>query len=154
MNQIKKMNQFDELLDELPYIKWPKIILKFSTISSIKKGTYITVKLPKSITKKDLYSIAKSYQYDYHSDIILSYNNYLLPKNNTTIEDFEEGSIINIIENIDIPDGSYYKFLMKKKWKLWKNFFLFQLYSRKNKTNKYSISHKYYCWWNDESNFF
>ena len=53
------MNQVDEVVDVLPYIKEPKIILKFSTILSIKKGTYITVKLPKSITKKDLYSIAK-----------------------------------------------------------------------------------------------
>ena len=68
----------------------------------------------KSITKNDLYSIAKKYQCDVYSDIILSYNNYLIKKDDTTIEGFEEGSIINIIEDIDIPDGSYYKYLMKK----------------------------------------
>ena len=133
VNQINNMNQVDEVVDVLPYIKEPKIILKFSTILSIKKGTYITVKLPKSITKKDLYSIAKSYQYDYNSDIILSYNNYLLPKNNTTIEDFEEGSIINIIENIDIPDGSYYKYLMKKNENYERTFFHFNYTQEKTR---------------------
>ena len=61
-----------------------------------------------------MYSIAKKYQYENYSNIILSYNNYLINKDDTTIEGFEEGSIINIIEDIDIPDGSYYKYLMKK----------------------------------------
>ena len=108
------MNQIQEVEDVLPYIDEPKMILKFSTVSSIKKGTYIIVKLPKSLTKSDLYSIAKKYQEDYYSKIILSCNNYLLKEDNTTIEGIEEGSIINIIEDIDFPDGSYYKALMEK----------------------------------------
>ena len=90
------------------------MILKFSTVSSIKNGTYIAVKLPKSITKNDLYSIAKKYQDDYYSNIILSCNNYLLKEDDTTIEGIKEGSIINIIEDIDFPDGSYYRALLKK----------------------------------------
>ena len=114
LNQINNIDQINEVEDILPYINEPKIMLKFSTISSIKQGKYIKVKLPKSITKNDLYSIAKKYQYDYCSDIILSYNNYIIQKDDTTIDGFEEGSIINIIEDIDIPDGSYYKYLMKK----------------------------------------
>ena len=108
------INQENEVEDVLPYINEPKMILKFSTISSIKNGTYITVKLPKSITKSDLYSIAKKYQEDFYSTIILSCNNYLLKEDDTTIEGIEEGSIINIIEDIDFPDGSYYRELMKK----------------------------------------
>ena len=63
----------------------------------------------------------------------MSYNNYLLPKNNTTIEDFEEGSIINIIENIDIPDGSYYKYLMKKNENYERTFFHFNYYQEKTR---------------------
>ena len=90
------------------------MVLKFSNISSIKDGTYIKVKLPKSITKSDLYSIAKKYQVDYYSNILLSCNNYLLKNDDTSIEGIEEGSVINIIEDVDFPDGAYYKALMEK----------------------------------------
>ena len=114
INMNPNMNQIQEVEDVLPYIDEPKMILKFSTVSSIKKGTYIIVKLPKSLTKSDLYSIARKYQEDYYSKIILSCNNYLLKEDDTTIEGIEEGSIINIIEDIDFPDGSYYKALMEK----------------------------------------
>ena len=68
--------------------------------------TYIKVKLPKSITKSDLYSIAKKYQVDFYSDILLSCNNYLLKNDDTSIEGIEEGRVINIIEDIDFPDGA------------------------------------------------
>ena len=79
-----------------------------------------------------MYSIAKKYQYDYYSNIILSYNNYLINKDDTTIEGFEEGSIINIIEDIDIPDGSYYKYLMKKFEHIERIFFNFRILEEKN----------------------
>ena len=117
MNQnipIEKNNHEEKIEDILDYINEPKMILKFSNISTIKNGTYITVKLPKSITKSDLYSIAKKYQTDYYSNIILSCNNYLLKEDDTPIGGIEEGSIINIIENIDYPDESYYNALMNK----------------------------------------
>ena len=114
INQNNNINQIQKAEDVLPYIDEPKMILKFSTVSTIKKGTYINVKLPKSLTKSDLYSIAKKFQEDFYSKIILSCNNYLLKEDDTTIEGIEEGSIINIIEDIDFPDGSYYKELMKK----------------------------------------
>lgn len=100
--------------DILPYIDEPKMVLKFSNIDTIKTGNYINVKIPKSLTKKELYSIAKKYQIDYYSNIILSCNNYLLQCDDTLIEGISEGSIINIIEDVDFPDGSYYKVLMKK----------------------------------------
>ena len=120
-NQNMNLNQINQNLennnyveDVLPYINEPKKILKFSTISNNSNGNYITVKLPNSITRSDLYSIAKKYQTDYCSDIILSYNNYLLKNDNSTIEGIPENSIINIIEDVDYPDDSYYNNLMKK----------------------------------------
>jgi len=128
LNQINQnMNQIDEVEDLLSYIDEPKMILKFSTISTIKEGKYISVKLPKSITKSDLYTIAKKYQVDYYSDIILTCNNYRLKNEDTSIEGIEEGSVINIIEDIDYPDGSYYKYLMEKNKNYEKIRFCFQI---------------------------
>ena len=135
------INQENEAEDILPYINEPKMILKFSTVSSIKNGTYIAVKLPKSITKNDLYSIAKKYQDDYYSNIILSCNNYLLKEDDTTIEGIEEGSIINIIEDIDFPDGSYYRALLKKNENYEKADFQFKVNSSHvNTTIKFPIN--------------
>ena len=136
LNNNNIINQIDEAKDVLPYINEPKIIIKFSTVSSIKKGTYITVKLPKSITKSDLYSIAKKYQEDFYSTIILSCNNYLLKEDDTTIEGIEEGSIINIIEDIDFPDGSYYRELMKKNENYEKVYFHFNIHDGLNENIK------------------
>ena len=118
LNQINEgvmgFNQINDVEDIFPYIDEPKKILKFSNISTIKNGKYITVKIPNSITKRDLYSIARKYQVDIYSNIILSCNNYLLLEDDTLIEGIEEGTVINIIEDIDFPDGSFYKALMKK----------------------------------------
>ena len=114
LNRDQNNNNNEEIEDVLPYIDEPKMVLKFSNISSIKDGTYIKVKLPKSITKSDLYTIAKKYQVDYYSNILLSCNNYLLKNDDTSIEGIKEGSIINIIEDVDFPDGAYYKALMEK----------------------------------------
>ena len=46
LNQINNINQSNEVEDILPYINEPKIMLKFSSISLIKQGKYIKVKLP------------------------------------------------------------------------------------------------------------
>ena len=130
---LKKNISGEEIEDVLPYIDEPKMVLKFSNISSIKNGTYIKVKLPKSITKSDLYSIAKKYQTNYYSNIILSCNNYLLKEDDTSIEGIEEGSVINIIEDIDFPDGAYYKALMEKN----KNYETMDFYFKvQGKTNR------------------
>lgn len=126
MNQNDNLKE-EEIEDVLPYIDEPKMLLKFSNISTIKNGSYIKVKLPKSLTKSDLYSIAKKYQTDYCSKIILSCNNYLLKEDDTSIEGIEEGSIINIIEDIDFPDGSYYKELMEKNKNYEKIQFIFRI---------------------------
>ena len=67
MNQgAMAFNQIEDAEDIFPYIHEPKKILKFSNISTVKNGTYITVKIPNSLTKRDLYSIAKKYQVDYY----------------------------------------------------------------------------------------
>ena len=129
MNQNDNLKE-EEIEDVLPYIDEPKMLLKFSNISTIKNGSYIKVKLPKSLTKSDLYSIAKKYQTDYYSEIILSCNNYLLKEDDTSIEGIEEGSIINIIEDIDFPDGSYYKELMEKNKNYEKIQFIFRIDGR------------------------
>ena len=111
-NNLNQINQ--DVEDVLPYIKEPKKILRFSTIKSVSDVNYINVKVPNSITKSDLYSIAKKYQTDYYSDIILSHNNFLLKNDNSSIESIPENSIINIIEDVDYPDESYYNNLLKK----------------------------------------
>ena len=123
----------DKIEDVLSYIDEPKIVLKFSNISTIKNGTYIKVKLPKSITKSDLYSIAKKYQVDYYSNILLSCNNYLLKEDDTSIENIVEGSVINIIEDVDFPDGSYYKELMEKNKNYERISFYFKIQGKINK---------------------
>jgi hypothetical protein len=72
------------------------------------------VKIPISITKSDLYSIARHYQRYYASKILLTYNNYLLKEDESSIEGIPDCSIINIIEDADYPDDFYYDKLMKK----------------------------------------
>ena len=115
LNQINpNIQSADYIEDVLPYIKEPKKILKLSNIKTYLTGNYIKVKVPNSISKSDLYSIAKKYQIDYFSDIILSFNNYLLKNDDSSIEGIPENSIINIIEDVDYPDVSYYNNLMKK----------------------------------------
>jgi len=52
---------------------------------------------------------------DFYSNILLSCNNYLLKDDDTSIEGIGEGSVINIIEDVDFPDRSYYKALMLRK---------------------------------------
>ena len=106
--------QKNNVEDPLYYIHEPKIILKFTNIDTIKEGKFIMVKIPISITKSDLYSIDRHYQKFYLSKIILTYNNYLLKEDESSIEGIPEGSVINIIEDVDYPDDFYYDKIMKK----------------------------------------
>ena len=109
INNVYKCNEFkDGVYDPLYYINEPKKILKFSTIKTLKNNSFIQVKIPISLAKSDLYSIARYYQECYYSNIILSYNNYLLKEDESSIEGIPENSVINIIEDADYPDESYY----------------------------------------------
>ena len=120
----------EEIEDVLPYIYEPKMVLKFSNINTIKNGTFIRVKLPKSLTKAELYTIAKKYQVDYYSNIILSCDNYLLKSDDSSIDGIKEDSIINIIEDADFPDSAYYNALMKKNEKYQRIGYFFKLYGK------------------------
>jgi len=122
-------NQKDNVEDPLYYIKGSKKVLKFTTINTIPKGEFINVKIPISITKSDLYTIARIYQINYYSKIILSYNNYLLKEDDSSIEGIPEGSIINIIEDVDYPDETYYDNLIKNNQNEEIKCFIFQLSS-------------------------
>ena len=120
----------EEIEDVLSYIYEPKMVLKFSNINTIKNGTFIRVKLPKSLTKAELYTIAKKYQVDYYSNIILSCDNYLLKSDDSSIDGIKEDSIINIIEDADFPDSAYYNALMKKNEKYQRIGYFFKLFGK------------------------
>jgi len=120
-----KLIMLDHLLnynieDPLDYIKEPKKIIRFRD-SNYKE---YKVKIPLSITKYDLYSIAQNYKCfknnnkhnitGNHSNILLIYNNIILNRDETSIECINENDIIFIIEPRNFPDDSYYKSLQKR----------------------------------------
>ena len=128
-NQIKNMICFlslnyqldksDNIEDPLYYIKEPKKMIKF--INSNYKE--YKVKIPLSITKYDLYSIAQKYKcfhnnikhvYGDHSNILLINNNLILNRDETSIECINNNDIIIIIEPRNFPDDSYYKSLLER----------------------------------------
>lgn len=92
--------------DPLYYIKEKKILIKF--INSDNK--IFNVMIPISLTKNDLYSIAKLYKVLTNSNIILSYNNCILKKDNSSIEEIQDGSIINIVEERNYPYDIFNKY--------------------------------------------
>ena len=106
--------------DPLDYIKEPKIIIRF--INSDYKE--YKIKIPLSITKYDLYSIAQDYkcfknnnkhcETGNHSNILLINNNIILNRDETSIGCINENDIIIIIEPRNFPDDSYYKSLQKR----------------------------------------
>ena len=129
-NQIKNMIFFlslnynkldisDNIKDPLYYIEEPKKMIKF--INSNYKE--YKVKIPLSITKYDLYSIAQIYKFFHnnnkhgignHSNILLIHNNLILNRDETSIECINENDILIIIEPRNFPDNSYYKSLKER----------------------------------------
>lgn len=113
--QIMNYNQMNQNInnnpiDLFPYIKEEKKIIRF--INSNNDINYI--KIPIFITKNELYSIASKYKALGFSKIILSYNNCLLKKDESSIDEIPEGAEINIIEERNIPSYVYYQSLIKK----------------------------------------
>ena len=131
-NGYKNNELKDAVEDPLYYIYEPKKILQFSTIKTLKNGSFIKVKIPISLKKSDLYSIARYYQECYYSNIILSYNNYLLKEDESPIEGIPENSVINIIEDADYPDESYYNKILEKYENEKFNQIIFDLNSKKH----------------------
>lgn len=100
----------NDVKDPLFYIKEPKIIIKFINSNYV----VIKVKIPKSITQYDLYTIANLYKWKQRSDILLIHKNKVLKKNESSIDFISDNDNIIIIEPRYFPDDSYYNSLIKK----------------------------------------
>jgi hypothetical protein len=74
----------------------------------------IKVKIPNSITKLELYSIAELYKALNYSNYLLVHNNLILKKDDTLIDEINDEDFVIIIEIRNYPDESYYTFLQKK----------------------------------------
>ena len=118
-NQIKSLikqihfntNGIDcKIKDPLYYLNEPKIQINF--INS--DYNVFKVKIPKSITNYDLYTIAKKYKSLFLSKILLIHNNNILDEDESNIESILDNDNIIIIENRNYPnDDSYYNYLSK-----------------------------------------
>lgn len=103
----------NDIKDPLFYIKEEKKYIKF--VNSDFK--LFNVRVPKSITKRDLYSIALLYTSFFNSDIsniLLVYNNNILIQDESSINNIQNEDILTIIEETVFPDDSYYNNLLKK----------------------------------------
>jgi hypothetical protein len=107
---LSKLEQDNEILDPLHYIKEPKKVVKF--VNSDFK--LFNVKIPSFIDKIDLYSIASLYKTKDNSDILLISKNCIIKEDESSIDSISDGDLIIIIENIIYPDNSYYKSLFIK----------------------------------------
>ena len=105
--EIKKINDIDDIL---PYITEKKKLLKFINSNYI----LINVKIPYSINKIELYSIAQLYKCFYNSNILLIHNNEIIKEDDSSIDDISNDDSIIIIEDRNFPDNSYYRLLQKK----------------------------------------
>ena len=107
-----KYNNINQVEDPLYYIKGPKIIIKFINSDYI----IYKVRIPKTINKYDLHTIAKLYKYNKNSyaDVLLIYNNNILNNDESSIEFISEEDEFRIIEPRNYPDDSYYNYLNKK----------------------------------------
>ena len=103
-------NNNDNIIDLFHYIKEEKKIIKF--INSDYKS--YSIKIPISINKSDLYSIADNYKSHPSLKFILSYKNIMIKEDESSIEEIPEGAEINIIEERYIPNTCYYDSLKKK----------------------------------------
>ena len=103
-------NNNDNIIDLFYYIKEEKKIIKF--INSDYKS--YSIKIPISINKSDLYSIADNYKSHPSLKFILSYKNIMIKEDESSIEEIPEGAEINIIEERYIPNTCYYDSLKKK----------------------------------------
>lgn len=126
-----KYDDKNKIDDPLYYIKEPKILIKF--INS--DYTIYKVSIPMTITKYDLYTIAKLYKYYKYSssDILLIHKNSILKDDETSIKCISENDEIRIIELRNYPDNTYYNLLNQRNTKAKKNIqFLFNSGKRNN----------------------
>ena len=109
-SNIQSINNNDNIIDLFSYIKEEKKIIKF--INSNYQSN--SIKIPISINKSDLYSIADKYKSHPSLNFILSYKNIMIKEDESSIEEIPEGAEINIIEERPIPNTCYYDSLKKK----------------------------------------
>jgi hypothetical protein len=95
--------------DPLHYIKEEKIIIKFINRNKV----LYNVRIPVSINKKDLYSIAEKCKSYYFSKFLLIHNNSILDQDESSIIFMSNGDTIIIVEDRYFQDNSYYNSLIK-----------------------------------------
>ena len=86
---ISNLKEANDIEDPLPHIKEKKKLIKFINSNNI----IYNVKVPVSIDKIDLYSIALYYT-NFGSNILLVYMNCILNKDETSIECISDGDIV------------------------------------------------------------
>lgn len=106
-----KYDNANKIEDPLYYIKTVKKTLKFINSDYI----IYKVRIPITITKYDLYTIAKLYKNNNQSssDVLLIYQNKVLAQDESSIEFISEDEEIRIIEPRNYPDDLYYNFLFQ-----------------------------------------
>jgi len=106
-----KYDNANKIEDPLYYIKTVKKTLKFINSDYI----IYKVRIPITITKYDLYTIAKLYKNNNQSssDVLLIYQNKVLAQDESSIEFISEDEEIRIIEPRNYPDDLYYNFLIQ-----------------------------------------
>ena len=106
---ISSLKKENEILDPLYYVHEPKKLINF--INS--DFNLFTVKVPNSLTKLDLYSIARLYKYRKKSEILLIHKNYIIDEDESSIDFITQNDYVIIIENRTYPDSSFYESLIK-----------------------------------------
>ena len=125
-----KYDNTNKIEDPLYYIKTVKKTLKFINSDYI----IYKVRIPITITKYDLYTIAKLYKNNNQSssDVLLIYQNKVLAQDESSIEFMSEDEEIRIIEPRNYPDDSYYNFLNQKNGFKYNIIFYLQSGNKKN----------------------
>ena len=112
------LNLCYDITDPLPHIKEKKKLIKFINHDfKISK-----VKVPISIDKKALYTIAELYKTQHATEILLVYKDCILNEDESSIENISDGDFVIIIENIYYLDNTYFNSLTDKNSKGFKQY--------------------------------
>ena len=106
-SKIKEINNDDPL----HYIEEEKINIKFINRDKV----LYNVRIPISINKKDLYSIAEKYKSFYFTKFLLIHKNSIIDNDESSIEFLSKDDIIIIVEDRYYQDNSYYNSLIENK---------------------------------------
>ena len=104
--QNQKQNNYEDIF---PYIKENKKNITFIT----SENEYKNIKVPYSLRKDEIYSLAKRFRCNKYSEIELFHNNELLPNDDSFIDCLSNGDFIEIKEDLDI-EPFYYNSLIEK----------------------------------------